>query len=297
MIDFHPVETGDKQWIDSLLKRESRFGCEYTFGNIYSYSAVMEVQVAEICGCLAVRYFIDGLTAYCYPIGDGDREKALEEILRDGSSRESEFVLFALTAENAEEISRLYPGAFEVEALRQDYEYIYLSEDLIELKGRKYQPKRNHISFFCRSNRWQYEKIDRSNINECLAMSRRWLEKSAEEYREELEEEYRIIELFFAHYEELGLVGGLLRCDGEVIAYTFGEKMTEDMFCVHVEKAYADIRGAYAMINRQFVLNELSEYKYINREDDTGAPNLRKAKLSYHPAILYEKYEARPKKC
>ena len=74
-----------------------------------------------------------------------------------------------------------------------------------------------------------------------------------------------------------------------------GEPASKDMFCVHIEKAFSDIRGAYPMINQQFVKNELSDYKYINREDDTGAENLRKAKLSYYPVILAEKYEAKLK--
>ena len=87
----------------------------------------------------------------------------------------------------------------------------------------------------------------------------------------------------------------VFRVDGKVVAYTMGEKASDDVFCVHIEKAFADIRGAYPMINQQFVKNELSSFKYINREDDTGAENLRKAKLSYYPVILAEKYEAKLK--
>ena len=148
-----------------------------------------------------------------------------------------------------------------------------------------------------RNTNWSYERITRESIPECLEMSRLWLEGALEEYRDDLEAELKIIERVFDNYEELGYVGGLLRADGRVIAYTMGEPASKDMFCVHIEKAFSDIRGAYPMINQQFVKNELSEYKYINREDDTGAENLRKAKLSYYPAILAEKYEAKLKKC
>jgi len=95
---------------------------------------------------------------------------------------------------------------------------------------------------------------------------------------------------------DLGFVGGLLRANGEVVAFTFGEEMNPEVFCTHIEKAYADVRGAYPMINREFAANALSQYKYINREDDTGSEGLRKAKLSYCPDILLEKYMARVKK-
>jgi hypothetical protein len=92
-----------------------------------------------------------------------------------------------------------------------------------------------------------------------------------------------------AHLEELELKGGLIRLDGEVIAFTLGEPICEDTFVVHIEKAFADIQGAYPMINQQFVEHECSDYQYINREEDTGAEGLRKAKLSYRPVFLVEK--------
>ena len=81
----------------------------------------------------------------------------------------------------------------------------------------------------------------------------------------------------------------VLRIDGEVVAFTIGEPICEDTYVVHIEKAYADVQGAYTMINQQFVEHECMNYKYVNREDDTGAEGLRKAKLSYRPAFMVEK--------
>ena len=111
-----------------------------------------------------------------------------------------------------------------------------------------------------------------------------------------MDEELDAINISFENYFDLGFVGGLLRANGEVVAFTFGEEMNPEVFCTHIEKAYADVRGAYPMINREFAANALSQYKYINREDDTGSEGLRKAKLSYCPDILLEKYMARVKK-
>ena len=82
----------------------------------------------------------------------------------------------------------------------------------------------------------------------------------------------------------------MLRSNGKVVAFTMGEHHTEDTLLVHIEKAFSDVRGAYPMINKQFVMHHADSFQYVNREDDTGDEGLRKAKLSYHPAILLKKY-------
>ena len=91
-------------------------------------------------------------------------------------------------------------------------------------------------------------------------------------------------------FEELGLTGGVLRVDGEIVAFTIGEAVNDDTFVVHIEKAYSEVEGSYTMINQQFVEHELlGKYRYVNREDDVGLEGLRKAKLSYKPVFLVEK--------
>lgn len=297
MYELHTVTLGDKSWINEILSDVKFFTCEYPFGNVFSYGAKMEIKVGNIEGCLVTKCVYDDYAMYCCPIGGGDMKKAIEFIIKDAENDGREFEIFGISPESAEFISKHFGDKFDVFLQRDTFDYIYSSEDLINLSGKKYQPKRNHISFFVRNNNWSYERITRENIPECLEMSKIWLESALEEYRDELEAELKIIERVFDNYEELCYVGGLLRADGRVIAYTMGERMTDEMFCVHIEKAFSDIRGAYPMINQQFVKNELSQYKYINREDDTGAENLRKAKLSYYPVILAEKYEAKLKKC
>ena len=295
MTELHKVRLEDKEWIDKILTDVPFFTCEYPFGNIFSYSAKMLIEVAEVEGCLITKCTQGDSIMYCCPLGKGDMKKAVEFILSDAEKDGREFEMFGISPDSAEFLTEEFAGVFDISLSRDTFDYIYLGEDLISLSGKKYQPKRNHISFFMRNNNWSYERITKENIPECLEMSKVWLEGALEEYKAELEAELKIIERVFDNYEQLGYVGGLLRADGKVIAYTMGEKMTDEMFCVHIEKAFSDIRGAYPMINQQFVKNELSQYKYINREDDTGAENLRKAKLSYYPAILAEKYEAKLK--
>lgn len=94
----------------------------------------------------------------------------------------------------------------------------------------------------------------------------------------------------FENFLALGLRGGLLRVDGRVVAYTMGLPLNSDTFIVHIEKAFSDVAGAYPMINREFAAHNCADFKYVNREDDVGDEGLRRAKLSYKPAILLEKF-------
>lgn len=297
MIDFHKPTLDDKEWINKKIDETGSPSCEYTFGNIFAYTAKMEIMVAECFSCLVTRCIYDGKLMYCYPIGNGDKKSAVEAIIDDAEGLGKDFVLFGLTKEFADELEENFPESFKIIFDRDGSDYIYSSEDLISLRGKRYQPKRNHISFFKKNFEWKYERIDRDNINDCLRMNEIWIEESLAERQDELSEELEIIRLVFDNYEALGFVGGLIRVDGEVIAYTMGERMNDNTFCVHFEKAFASYRGAYPMINREFCERELSSYRFIDREDDLGADNLRKAKLSYYPAIIKEEYEARLIKC
>ena len=133
------------------------------------------------------------------------------------------------------------------------------------------------------------EKITKENIEECFQMALQWRIENGCEADEEKNAEMCVTLNSLRLYEELELTGGLLRVNGKVAAFTLGEEVSDDTFVVHIEKAFAEIQGAYPMINQQFVEHECMKYKYINREEDTGAEGLRKAKLSYRPVFLVEK--------
>ena len=198
--------------------------------------------------------------------------------------------MYSLSEKSVKELNELFPDRFEIIPTRSFFDYIYTSEDLCELKGRKYHAKRNHISYFKNNFNWNYERITPDNIKDCIEMNKKW--EAINDDSVGLDNELNAINRAFDKYFELGFTGGLIRRDGEVVAYTFGEPITDEVFCTHVEKAFSDVRGAYPIINQQFCENELMSYKYVNREDDTGDDGLRQAKLSYNPTILLKKFDA-----
>lgn len=292
MIEFYAPTLKDKEWIKERLSKKEGLTCEYTFANIFSYCAKMKILVADVNGFLVTKCYTDDTVGYCYPVGEGDIKEALAFIIDDMKTEDAKTYLFGVDEDDKKELEELYPDMFDILLDRDGFDYIYLSEDLISLSGKKYQPKRNHISFFKKNYNWTYEKMSADNIEDCYNMNIEWLEKSGSIYSEDLENELKIVRCVFQNFSQLGCKGAVIRVDGKVVAFAMGGEIDKNTFCVHFEKAFSDIRGAYPMINQQFVENELSEYKYIDREDDLGIENLRKAKLSYHPVLLPEKYEA-----
>ena len=96
--------------------------------------------------------------------------------------------------------------------------------------------------------------------------------------------------------DALELEGGLITVQGKPVAFSLGSLTTPECFNVHFEKAFADIQGSYPTIAREMarmVRERHPEVKWLNREDDMGLEGLRKAKLSYYPEILLEKYTVR----
>ncbi len=181
---------------------------------------------------------------------------------------------------------------------RANYDYIYTSEKLINLSGKKLQSKRNHINRFkAQQTDWKYISITENPAEavRCKKMLQKWYDINKESSDESLEDDFKATSLFLDNFEAMKLKVGAIEVNGEIIAFSMGAHLNEDTFIVHVEKAFADIQGAYPLINQQFVLNEASEYTYINREEDMGLPSLRKAKLSYRPDILLEKYIVKEK--
>ena len=95
--------------------------------------------------------------------------------------------------------------------------------------------------------------------------------------------------------KELGLEGLLLYTNQGATAMTLGSFLSDDTFDVHFEKALDTVDGSYPAINNGFACYLQKKYPqlyFLNREDDMGLEGLRKAKLSYYPEHMVEKYWA-----
>lgn len=295
MIDFKPLELHDRKWMLPLLAKAQFRGCEYTFGNNFMWGDIYQLRVAELGGFLVSKSGIHS-TGYAYPAGQGNIAPVIETLIQDAQEAGHGFYIFGVIEQNMRLLEELFPGRFTFEFDRDFSDYIYESQKLASLSGKKLHAKRNHLNRFIQNNPdWKYEQITEENIAECHAMSEKWYEVQDYEAKNGLQVEHDAVNRAFKHFFELEFSGGLIRAGGEIIAYSMGEPGTRDTFVVHIEKAFSEIQGAYQIINRQFVRNNCMDYTYVNREEDVGNEGLRAAKLSYYPAMLHEKYIARLK--
>lgn len=295
MLEFRSPTLDDKGWVNSLLASSGERGCEYTFGNIFIWQDIYGDKIARFGD-----YFIavnDKVERYfSFPVGSGDLKKAIEAMFEYSRANSwKDFKIFGLTKTEVTELEAAMPGRFSFTADRDAFDYVYSVEKLAKLSGKKLHSKRNHISAFEKLYPdWKYEEITKDNIKQCAEMNTLWEQKNAQRGIEGLDDEKHAIEAAFENYFDLGFRGGLLRAGGEVVAYTLGEPILgSKTFCTHLEKAFADVRGAYPMINREFAANTISDFDFVNREEDLGQEGLRKAKLSYQPEFLLEKFEAK----
>ena len=292
MIKFKDIELEDKDIIDTYLFNNPYRASESCFSNLYGWAHKYKTQYAIWREFLLIKFTSDrGGCSYLTPFGKGNVAGAID-LLVEECGCPIKFEMSGVTQAMKEVIEHAMPRRFEYERQRGVFDYIYTSEKLINLTGKKLQSKRNHINRFLANNKWQYISLtkDPSQTVRCKEMLKKWYDLNKDDSDPSLESDFYTTSLFLKNFEALSLRGGAIEVNGEIIAFSLGAKLNEDTFIVHVEKAFSDIQGAYPIINQQFVLHEASEFTYINREEDMGLPSLRKAKLSYQPDILLEKF-------
>lgn len=289
ILDFREPELSDRQWADELLAGSGFRGCIYTFGNNYVWRKVYNIQICRYKDfyMLMNSDHTDGQPRFFFPAGRGDLHEAIA-VLREYCSGLGVPLMMTANKQSTEWLVANYPEV-RAEGDRDGFDYVYNSADLAELKGKKYHSKRNHLNRFY-ENDWSFEPITAANIPDCVSVLDQWLAANSTEPDADKQTEAAVVRESLDNFAALGYTGGLLRVSGEPQSFTFGEKSSEDTFVVHAEKALLNYQGAYTAVNCEFAKRIAGQYRYINREEDAGSPGLRKAKLSYHPAFMEEKY-------
>ena len=291
MIDFRPLTMEHKADYERLLMAGGERGCEYSFANLFLWG---RQKAARIHGYFVLFSQFSRRSVYPFPVGQGDIKPVLNAIIADAKERGIPCRITGMNASDMETLERCYPGQFRFHCDRDSYDYVYVIDDLADLKGRKYQRKRNHYNRFRQAlPYYTVEALDESNLPAVKEMVDKWYEgRLAEDPHADYHMERAALSNALKHHQALDMEGLVLRDGEDILAVTLGSRLSPDTFDVQFEKARWDVDGAYTVINCEFaryLRGKHPEVKFLNREEDMGLEGLRKAKLSYCPHHLVEK--------
>lgn len=296
MLSFSDISVNDKELFSERILKYGAQASDICFTTIYMWAEALNFKFVEIGGLLCVASFAKPFKPYCLPpfgdMANGDFEKAIFELKEFFNEKGWNLMFRRFVAKDVERLKSIKSLNYKTEYSRDTSDYIYLREDLVNLSGKMYDGKRNHISRFKREHEGNYEYLDMKykDVEECMALSKKYCTSGGNECKGcdtcEKVANRRVLK----NFEELGCKGGIVKINGEIKAFTVGQMLNADTSVTHIEKADKSINGLYPFINQQFCENGFPGAVYINREEDMGTAGLRRAKLSYHPTRMEDKY-------
>ena len=283
ILHFHQLTLSDREAVQAVTLNSGRRNCNYTFANLVGWQFWYYTEVCVLDDAVVLRYTHEGERAYMVCTSKDISKELLDALLDDSNGN---LVLIGLEDNQATRLktsnSKLQTS---VETVRNQYDYIYRRTDLANLHGSHLNAKRNHIHRFRTEHPdFEYRQLTPEMFDECRRLTEIWQEEK--DASDTIDAEKQVMETIFSNWDALGMIGGSIFVDGQMVAFTYGAAVTNDTIDICVEKADRRIEGAFAIINQQFAEHLPEQFVYLNREEDMGIPGLRQAKLSYHPEIL-----------
>ena len=287
--EFKPLEIQDKELFDDFFRQDAPRISEFTFTNLFIWRHQYHPEWRLWKDCLLIVYQPNAETPVgLHPVGPGDKSAALDFLSQQLKKRTSDVRICRVDEDFVKDF--VDPEQYECTLDRDNSDYVYLAQDLINLSGRKYHRKKNHLNQFKKRQEFEYRSLDADLVERFLNMQEAWCQmRECVENPDLLSEDYAVHEAL-KRFEDLDYLGGAIVMDSRVEAFSLGELLNRDTAVIHIEKANPDIPGIYTAINQLFCANAWSEVTYINREQDLGSEGLRKAKESYHPHHMVNKY-------
>lgn len=291
MLEFKEITLEDKPLLEKILENSKDVSCENTFVNLFVWQGAYYNKIAFKNDTLFIKYGTGNEENFRLPIG-GDLEEGLKEIISHCGGKYPTF--WNPITEDFSRLPKWFLERYDIIPARDSFDYIYLQKDLAELVGKKYHSKRNHISAFSKKCNWRYESVTEDNIEKIKICAEKWYNENSDRL-----DKYALVERdgilkVLQNMDYLEVTGGAIFVKDEAVAFTLGTPINDKVFDIFAEKALPEFAESYTVINNEFA-KQLAGYKYINREDDMGLEGLRRAKLSYKPAVILEKYIFKPK--
>jgi len=290
--DCKLLELGDRDQLHTMIWDFQPQTSELTFGNLFIWRSYYGYEWTMLDGCLVLlAHDPDGTTFALPPVGPGNRASVAFRVLthlRDDLGMPSAKIARAgarLVADLEED------PRFVVMETRDHADYVYLTQGLAKLAGRRYSSKRNHINQFMRYYDFDVVSVTPDLVRDCLDLAEVWCEQRLCDEDLSLQHELCGIQAMLENFEALQVDGGAIVVQGKVQAFALGERLNDSTAVIHIEKANPEFRGIYTKMTQAYAERWADATTFINLEQDLGEPGLRRAKKSYLPDHLSDKYE------
>ncbi|MBQ3864558.1 MAG: DUF2156 domain-containing protein [Clostridia bacterium] len=293
MLSFRDMTLEDHCIVDRAVEESGFLHSDFSFTDLYIWRHAWPVGfcVEDDTVFLYCTSPERGIPSFLPPVGGKlSKKEALLKIKEYCDANGYPMRLYSVPESWAKELPELFGDSVEVTYDRDFSDYVYTQQALATLSGKKLHGKKNHVNRFRASYESTYRELTAEDLPDCLRMFDRWLDQKEDDLDYGIER--AMVEEAISLLPVLPMRAGGIYIDGELVAFTVAE-IRGDTAVVHVEKALPTINGLFSAINQFFVANTLQDMTYINREEDMGIEGLRKAKESYHPEFMVNKYIAR----
>ena len=291
-IEFREITKDDKKIFDKYLRLTYHENSAFNFTNFYMWRKYYQARFAVEDDVLFIKYGEKFLQPFC---DDAQILEAVKKIVDEYKKNPTEYIFINAEKNFIEQLEKISDLDFEFLPQHNRFDYVYSTQDLINLSGRKYHQKKNSVNAFRNSYpAAQYVSDFTDEIkNLCVERMNIWYtEHDLQEYPA-LPFERDAIKELLDDFDFFDIKGGALIFADKVIAFSLGEQINSDTAVIHIEKADFDVKGAYAFINQQFAARTWKDLKFINREEDLGIAGIRSAKESYRPVKMIEKFHVK----
>ena len=286
MLKFKKAELADAKELSAAFDSYKGKICDFSAGNVIFWRDHYGISYHLDKDCLVLKYENMGeRESFSFPIAS-DPKSVINKLFELTADK---LCLSCLTEEQLEDVKKSFK-LLEVIYSEDFDDYVYSAEDIITLKGRKYNGQRNHINKFKRLYPdARFEVITKENAHIAKEFCEYYFENS--KVTDVSETESKQLSEMFDNWEACLQFGGMLVLDGKAIGISVGE-IVNDTLIVHVEKANTAFDGVYPMLTNSFAraFADTERCRFINREEDCGEEGLRISKKSYHPTEMVKKY-------
>ncbi len=293
--EFEPLELAHRDIVEQALEGMECSIAEHTFSNLYLFRAAHSYSIARWEGLvLLIGKSYGGVDYALPPWGRGPVEEGARLLCRYLAGQGSEPGLFPVSEG---EVAAHFSGeGWQAADDRDQADYLYSTEELAKLEGKKFQKRRNRLNKFMREHgaRYSYRSFAAEHAEACAELARDWCDERCSLERPSTYRETAAAVEAALLGPRLGYSGGVALLDGEVAAFCLGEPLNDDTFVLHFEKARPGVDGLVQALGRDFCSAIVGSYAILNKEQDLGDPGLRQAKLGYHPVALAQKFRVSP---